>query len=325
VKLTTQRNTPTLADSASQQHFFWDGRAAKLEDAILDELTSTHLGWLPHEREAALNEIHSMMIWDTGIESHASGTYTEEFNASYGADVESMDRDGAIDLAVKALAHYIRAIETPRTSPYDAFVAANGLPSELKTSETPRDFANRILQLLEAKQASGTLQVVQGFDADAVPGMTIFFGKGRCAVCHVPPLFRDNSFHNTGTTQIEYDAVHGDGSFASLAPDRDAEPRRPSTGDRSGVDWGRWRVTQLDSDLAAFRTPGLRNLSLSDPYLHNGSRATLEEVIGQKFEASRMATRGELRNSDPFLAEVELDQFEIAPLVVFLNTLNSVP
>ncbi len=325
VKLTAPRNTPTLADSASQAFFFWDGRAAKLEEAILQELTSTHMGWLPHEREAALNEIHNMMIWDTGVEANASGTYSEEFDRAYGVELESLERDAVIELSAKTLADYIRAIETPKDAPYDLFVAANDLPSEPGQSVSSEDFAARMMELIEKKQADGTLKTTEDFNANAVRGMTVFYGKGRCAVCHVPPLFRDDAFHNTGSAQLEYDAIHGGGSFAARVPDDGAEPRRASADDKSKVDWGRWHVTRAESDLAAFRTPGLRTLRLSDPYLHNGSYADLRDVIDQKIEAGRLAKQGELRGSDPILAEMDLDESDIAAILEFLETLNSVP
>lgn len=81
-------------------------------------------------------------------------------------------------------------------------------------------------------------------------GKELFFGKANCSVCHAGASFTDGDFHNLGV------------GMKSASPDL-----------------GRYLVTKLDHDRGAFKTPTLRNLSDTFPYMHDGSQKTLEEVI----------------------------------------------
>jgi cytochrome c peroxidase len=80
--------------------------------------------------------------------------------------------------------------------------------------------------------------------------------KANCAACHTvgeqDALFTDNKFHNLGV------GVHGEEQLADL---------------------GRYDVTKAEKDKGAFKTPSLRNIALTSPYLHDGSRKTLKEVM----------------------------------------------
>ncbi len=82
-------------------------------------------------------------------------------------------------------------------------------------------------------------------------GLAVFRGQGNCTACHIGPNLTDELFHNTGIGWK-------DGRFA---------------------DPGRYLVTGDDADLGAFKTPTLRNVALLGPYMHDGSLATLEDVI----------------------------------------------
>ena len=81
-------------------------------------------------------------------------------------------------------------------------------------------------------------------------GMKVFFGKAQCSACHVGPNFSDNGFHNVG-----------------VGMDKD-EP-----------DVGRFAVTELLGDRGSFKTPTLREIARTAPYMHDGSLKTLEDVV----------------------------------------------
>ena len=81
-------------------------------------------------------------------------------------------------------------------------------------------------------------------------GMKIFLGKGVCSACHVPPLFTDNSFHNVGIGM-----------------------------DKPNPDEGRKAVVGLEGNMGRFKTPTLREIARTAPYMHDGSFKTLEEVV----------------------------------------------
>jgi cytochrome c peroxidase len=82
-------------------------------------------------------------------------------------------------------------------------------------------------------------------------GLRLFRGKGNCTTCHVGPTFTDERFHNTGVAWRE-------GQFA---------------------DKGRSAVTGRIDERGAFKTPTLREIARTAPYMHDGSLATLDEVI----------------------------------------------
>jgi cytochrome c peroxidase len=84
----------------------------------------------------------------------------------------------------------------------------------------------------------------------AARGMQLFYGQARCFVCHSGPHLTDDDFHNIGT----------------------ADGKDP-------LDAGRGAVTARRADQGAFRTPGLREVGRTAPYMHNGRFATLREVV----------------------------------------------
>lgn len=84
----------------------------------------------------------------------------------------------------------------------------------------------------------------------AVRGFAIFAGKGKCVTCHVGPNFTDENYRNLG--------VGIDGPKPDL---------------------GRYEVTKKEEDRGAFKTPTLRNVALTAPYMHDGSENTLMDVI----------------------------------------------
>lgn len=84
----------------------------------------------------------------------------------------------------------------------------------------------------------------------AVRGLEVFRKQGRCAGCHTEPLLTDNQFYNLGVGM-----------------------------DAKDPDMGRFAVTKLTSNIGRFKTPTLRDVSKTAPYMHDGSIKTLEEVI----------------------------------------------
>jgi cytochrome c peroxidase len=78
----------------------------------------------------------------------------------------------------------------------------------------------------------------------------------------------------------------------------------------------------LDASVGLFKTPGLRDLGHSTPYLHDGSADTLEDVVSFYVEASALARNGQLRNAAPELLDIHLGPDDVAPLAAFLRALN---
>lgn len=125
-------------------------------------------------------------------------------------------------------------------------------------------------------------------------GLTIFESeKGDCFHCHALPLSRDNSYHNIGLDSI-FD----------------------------GNNRGRFAYTNDSSDMGKFMTPGLRNIALTAPYMHDGRYSTLREVI--EHYNSNVKHSDHL---DPIMTKnggdgLNLSKSEIDHLIDFLNTLT---
>lgn len=128
-----------------------------------------------------------------------------------------------------------------------------------------------------------TAAQIRGFEIFTNPG------KGNCAVCHRPPNFTDNGFHNIGLA-----------SFGNKNPDL-----------------GRHSQVPVDMTRGAFKTPPLRNIAQSAPYFHDGSAATLMEVVEHY-------ARGGVDDSNlsPNLITPKLSQREKLDLVAFMEALT---
>jgi cytochrome c peroxidase len=127
--------------------------------------------------------------------------------------------------------------------------------------------------------------VQDALSPEALRGLAIFEGKGGCVVCHLGPNFSDNQFHNLGVG---------------------TEAKEP--------DIGRMALTKRETDWARFKTPTLRNVAVTGPYMHDGSLKTLEEVVAV-YEKGGVANK----NLDPLIRPIALTAEEKADLVAFLK------
>jgi cytochrome c peroxidase len=124
---------------------------------------------------------------------------------------------------------------------------------------------------------------------DARAGLRLFRGKANCTACHVGPTLSDEEFHNTGV------AWRG-GRF---------------------LDDGRYAVTKSEADRGKFKTPTLRELARTAPYMHDGSLETLEDVVNFYSDGARKNP-----NLDPELRPLNLSDSEKKRLRAFLRSLS---
>jgi cytochrome c peroxidase len=158
--------------------------------------------------------------------------------------------------------------------------------------------------------------------AEEQRGFALFAGQAHCVSCHTfgryDALFTDHSFHNTG---VGWARAQRQGELAvPLAPGVETRVPLQTVSDLFGAepaDHGRFEVTGHSADRFAYRTPSLRNVALTPPYMHDGSLPTLEAVVD-------FYERGGIENpgKDPLVYALQLDAAEKRALVAFLRTLT---
>lgn len=132
----------------------------------------------------------------------------------------------------------------------------------------------------------------KAMDEAAVRGMALFKGKARCILCHNGSNFTDNRFHNLGVPQV--------GSLKE--------------------DLGRFDVSRAERDKGAFKTPTLRSITETAPYMHDGVFKTLEEVVEFMNNGG-----GANPNLSQLVKPLGLTAEEKTDLVAFLKALTGEP
>ncbi len=155
-------------------------------------------------------------------------------------------------------------------------------------------------------------------------GFQLFTGRAGCSACHIIgpdyALLTDNDLHNTGIGYRESMAVPAATLRVQLAPGVFAEVDQrviDSVGEPAPADVGRYEITEQPADRWKYKTPSLRNIALTAPYMHNGSIGTLEQVV-------RFYDTGGVPNPllDPRIEPLDLSDTEIDDLVAFLEALT---
>lgn len=125
-------------------------------------------------------------------------------------------------------------------------------------------------------------------NASQVRGMDVFFNKAKCDQCHEGASFTLNSFHNLGVGQ-----------------------------DKASPEPGRFAVTKNPADFGAFKTPTLREIEHTFPYMHDGSLKTLEEVV-EYYDKGGIPNK----NLDERIKKLNLTAQDKADLVAFMKSLS---
>lgn len=126
-------------------------------------------------------------------------------------------------------------------------------------------------------------------------GLRLF--RRHCATCHVPDLFTDGGYHNTGL-----DAVFPE--------------------DHERLAWGRGRITHSRLDIGKFKTPTLRNVAITAPYMHDGRFATLQDVLDHYRRGLVRSTTLAPELTDPERSPAGIDDDGSAAIIAFLHALT---
>jgi cytochrome c peroxidase len=241
------------------------------------------------EEQAALPIINPVEMGQPSMEAAvtkiaAIAEYQDAFRRVFGQPPDSSD-------LVRAIASYERT-QVSFDSPFDRFIAGD-------------------------KNA---------IDGSAKRGWELFNARGRCNKCHAlaedkrdVTYFMDNDFHNIGIGIIRHNVVALARQAEQLINSGD-----PAAIDRAAIQTdmsalGRFLITKKESDIASFKTPGLRNVLVTGPYFHDGSQETLWDVVDHYNKGDGL--------QNPYLDQdiqpLALTEAEIDDMVAFLASLTS--
>jgi cytochrome c peroxidase len=313
--LAGRRHTPSLWNVAQQRWFFWDGRA--------DSLWSQALGPLEDPAEHGGNRL-AYAHWLASSPALERG-YHEAFGP-----LPNLQNAGRFPPAGKPMPG----------QPSDPLAQAWDSMDFADQRVVNRVFANlgKALAAFQRKILSGDApldQLVQGLrrgkeavhrtlSEGALRGLKIFVGKGQCFLCHHGPLLSDREFHNNRLpTPGSLDLGRAGGIRALLA-----DPFR-SSGEYSDAGSAPWSHNKLDylvisgESRGEFRTPSLRNVARTAPYMHRGQIGSLEEVV--EFYSSGVPPLPLVAHGERILEPKHFTAEEKSDLVEFLHALSGTP
>jgi cytochrome c peroxidase len=301
------RNTMSIVGSAYSPWFYWDGRKDSQWSQALSPLEdpAEHGSNRMHLARLVAGDLHYRQLYEAAFGAAPDFSDAARFpaDAAPSADaqwqgawdaMQEADRhlvDSVFANLGKALAAYERLLQ-PGPARFDAYAQA--------------------LQARDLAAADAT------FTADEAAGLRLFIGEGRCLQCHNGPLFTNNEFHNTGLLpppgkvpdQGRTRAVallHAD-PFNCVGKFSDAQPAQCTELNfmRTGVEL-----------IGAMRTPSLRNLAGTEPYMHKGQMPTLAAAL-EHYNEAPFALVGH-NEAEP----LGFNARELRQLEAFLHTLDA--
>jgi cytochrome c peroxidase len=272
------RNSPTAYNRLLSDKQFWDGRAGTLEEQAIGPIENPIEMAFSHE--AAVNQLKTIEGYRLQFEAIFA---TKEASTPTNQDPITIENVGRV------IASFELAIVTG-PSPWDHyqrladFEEANG---DDLTGADPALAAEH--QALQQAAKAAPLS-----DAARRGGELFYSDRSGCTLCHAGANFSDEMYHNLGVGMEE-----------------------ASNPDDQQIDWGRYAITNDDNDRGAFKTPTLRNVAQTAPYMHDGSQQTLAEVV-------EWYVAGGHDNAwlSPLIEPLDLTSEEQADLVAFLEALT---
>jgi cytochrome c peroxidase len=295
----TGRNSPTVVNAVHSAWIMWDGRR--------DSLWSQALGPIEGANEQNSGRLQlARTIFDL---------YREPYEKVFGP-MPGMEDQGRFPPSGK-----------PGTTTYDNMA----MPDKVAVNRVFANFGKAIeaYERLLADRSSGFDRFLAGDETQlspqAIRGAKLFVGKAACNECHSGPMMADGKFHNHGVPQHgtkipATDRGRADGIGRLLSDEFNSAG---SYSDMNRSD--RWSgLHAVDSDLGAFKTPTLRNVSQTGPYMHTGGFASLWDVVNWYNQAAGTDGFAGKREAAS-LVPLHLTNQEMSDLVEFLKALDGDP
>jgi cytochrome c peroxidase len=335
--------------------YHWDGEFntgnehTSLIKLIKATFVSRNMGWRPGEENTA-NTLRLRYILQDDVFAAANSeekqpSYIDRYCASLGITKEEffkLDGNEILSICNEAIALYIENIKSDIESPFDLFLTENGVTDPKIADENT---LNEFLMKKSFKFINKTVPVLNSeitnsrkvkFGKKELEGLRLFMNRNKtnCSSCHTPPSFTNNKFYNIGVSEMDYKDVHGkfpgdfyssvkiqkDLSSGNLNVLRSMYQVYPGRNNPEAIDLGHGLFEHTPENYAAFRTPTIRNLKYSNPYLHSGRAETIYNAIKHHIIAFESKTY--IKFISPELKEIDLTSEEIENLSAFINALN---
>ncbi len=275
------RNTQSLFNVGGNRWYGLDGRN--------DSLWGHSIGPIIDEKEMGMSPagVASLIRQDEELRTYYSRTFGN-----------SPDSRQPIDLVVdaaKAMAAFQETIVSGRTA-FDQF----------------RDALAR-----------GDFSAARDYPVSAQRGAALFVGRGKCNLCHLGPRFTNDEFDDAG---VPYFTAPGrvdrgrNGGIRKLKASPFNQLGRHNDAPKLATGWATRHVARTHRTFGQFKVPSLRQLTFTAPYMHDGSLATLEDVVQHysTINLDRIHSDGAL-----ILEPLKLSDQERIDLVSFLQTLSA--
>ncbi len=278
---TGKRHVPSLLNVAWQRWLFWDGRADSPWAQAGRPIES------PSEMGSDRARVARLVAGDSDLRA--------AYEAVFGTVADPAASDRILVQTGKALEAYERKLVSG-DSAFDRFAAALRTGDEVGEARYP-EAARR--------------------------GLALFIGKANCRLCHAGPLFSDGEFHNIGVPTLDKSAPRDAGRYEGVEEVR-RDPFNAAgvhSDDPKGPRAAELGSLARTSDLwGEFRTPTLRNVARTAPYMHQGQFATLRDVLHYYSTLEGTVPAG--HHGEQVIKPLHLSDGEIDDLIAFLGTLD---
>ena len=306
----TIKDIPTLWNMAYNNWFFWDGRADTLWAQALGPIEN------PKEHDSNRTEIAKLVSQDaiykdvyeeifgkipdfTDYERFPIPAKPSEDNKEANKNWQGMTQEDQMQVnkvfanVGKALAAFQMTLVSQKTE-FDVFVEG------LKENNPDK---------------------INVLKPDAQRGLKLFLGKGQCIDCHSGPAFSDSKFHNTQLPATGIDLGFKDARHGGISEVKESifNAAGPFSDDPKGTLAQRVRkLTETEKEKGRFKTPGLRNVVFTNPYMHTGQFRSLTDVIDFYSDMN-----GAQETDHPEIKPRRFTEQEKRDLLAFIKSLSS--
>lgn len=297
-------HTPTLWNAAANRWFFWDGRA----DTLWNQATHT----IESPKELNSNRVHiaRLVLQDKFLRQ----TYRELFGAiPKCVSLQNLPSSGSPSHEnIKLLHNWIGLSACEKKAVNQLFTSVTKMIAAFEETITSRNAPfDKFAKELKNKETSSILS------EQAQQGLKLFLGQARCVACHSGPNFSDSEFHS-----IFFERQKQDGRYTAI-PKLLSDPFniRGIHSDLPKQVFSKLDYVYRNIELKKkYKTPTLRNITQSAPYMHDGAMPDLKSVM--KYYSELPATVDRTKHDELILVTIGINQQHQQALIAFMESLT---